>query len=219
MNVFQLIGTDYRRYRAMGAQPLVIIFMTQGFWASTVYRLSYAGRRIRVPGLRHLAIVLGLLAGKWIEIVAGISLPATCQIGPGLYIGHFGPVIVSPSARLGSNCNLSQGVTIGLAGRGEKRGAPQIGDRAYIGTNAVVLGAITIGSDAALGAGAIVTKDVPPRGVAVGNPARVVSTGGSFDFVRYSGMDADDARRVSLAARDGLQNGETAVDEAAEALG
>lgn len=203
LSAARLIASDFRRYRAAGANPLSVVFLTQGFWASCVYRLAHAGRRVPIPGIRHLLIALGIVGGKWIEIIAGVSLPAAAKIGKGLYIGHFGPILVSPLATLGQHCNLSQGVTIGVAGRGEKRGAPTIGDRVYIGANAIVVGQIHIGDDAAIGAGAIVTKDVPPRGVAVGNPARILSCGGSFDFVRYDGMENDEERLAALQARDG----------------
>jgi serine O-acetyltransferase len=138
---------------------------------------------------------------KFMEIVTGISLPPECFVGEGLYIGHFGTVIISPSSRIGSNCNLSQGVTLGFGGRGEKGGHPTIGNRVYIAANAVVVGNITVGDDAVIGAGAVVTKSVSPRAVIVGNPAQVSSYKGSFDFIRYDGMEHDPARIASLASQ------------------
>jgi serine O-acetyltransferase len=102
---------------------------------------------------------------------------------------------------LGTNCNLAHGVTIGLAGRGERRGAPKLGNRVFVGTNAVVVGKITIGDDVMIGAGSVVTTSVPPRGVVLGNPARVVSFDGSFDHIAYDGMDTDPERLESLALR------------------
>ena len=63
----------------------------------------------------------------------GIELPRGTKVGEGLYIGHFGGIIISGGAVIGRNCNISQGVTIGVAGRGEKRGIPIIGDGVYIG--------------------------------------------------------------------------------------
>src|SRR5262245_27148721 len=63
---------------------------------------------------------------KW-----GIELSRSAQIGPGCYIGHFGGIIVG-QATIGRHCNLSQGVTIGVSGRGEKEGCPTIGDHVYV---------------------------------------------------------------------------------------
>jgi serine O-acetyltransferase len=146
-----------------------------------------------------MARALALIVRKFHEVVTGICLPAECEIGPGLYIGHFGPVIVHPRARLGANCNLSQGVTLGAKQSGAKAGAPTLGDRVYVGPNAVVIGAIQIGNDVAIGAGAVVLEDVPDRGVVVGNPGRLVNRQGSFDLVRYDSMDRDPERIASLA--------------------
>ncbi len=204
MKVLQLIRSDYRRYRAAGARPVGVVFFTQGFWASTVYRCQHAANRRfrRWPGIGAIVRVFAAVAQKAVEVLTGISLPAGMEAGEGLYIGHFGNIIVSPAASLGRNCNLSQGVTLGAAGRGDRHGAPRLGDRVYIGAGAIVLGAVDIGDDAAIGAGAVVTKSVPARGVVVGNPARLISRRGSFDFVEYAGMESDLARQASLACAD-----------------
>jgi serine O-acetyltransferase len=203
MTLSQLIRSDYRRYRAAGAGSwLGVVLLTQGLWATTVYRINrHCLLHLRVPGLRQVARAVGLLAHKAVEIVTGVSLPPELDAGEGLYIGHFGPIIVSPEARLGSHCNLSQGVTIGVGGRGEKRGAPVLGKRVYVGAGAILFGKIEVGDDAAIGAGAVVTRSVPARAVVAGNPARVLSGEGSFDFVRYDAMDADPDRSASLALR------------------
>ncbi len=65
----------------------------------------------------------------------------------------------------------------------------------HLGANAVILGKITIGNDAVIGPGAVVMNSVPPCGVAMGNPARVVGDSGSFEFVNYDGMENDPARK------------------------
>jgi serine acetyltransferase len=62
----------------------------------------------------------------------------------------------------------------------------------------VILGKITIGDDAVIGPGAVVMNSVPARGVALGNPARQVGSGGSFEFVNYDYQEEDPARRLSL---------------------
>lgn len=201
MNFLQLIRSDYRRYRAAGARPVGVIFFTQGFWASTVYRCQHAANRrfCRWPGIGAMVRVFGAVTQKAVEVLTGISLPSGTEVGEGLYIGHFGNIIVSPAACLGRNCNLSQGVTLGAAGRGDRHGAPRLGDRVYVGAGAIILGAVEIGDDAAIGAGAVVTKSVPARGVVVGNPARLISRRGSFDFVVYPDMECDLARQAALA--------------------
>ncbi len=222
MSLFQLIRSDYARYRAAGAGRFGPIFLAQGFWASVVYRCQHAAER-RTRGWPVVGLVVrasGLIAQKAIEVLTGISLPAGLKAGEGLYIGHFGNIIVSPEAILGRNCNLSQGVTLGVAGRAERRGAPRLGDRVYVGAGAIVVGPVAVGDDAAIGAGAVVTKSVPARGVVAGNPARLISGRGSFDFVVYRGMEADGARQASRAARtDGSEPMDGSGALAADGLG
>lgn len=195
------IRHDYLRYKiSNNAGFFRVVFFTQGFWAVFTYRLNNAVyRNVRVPGLRQLLLAWFSFNRKLIEVTTGILLPGTCEIGPGLYIGHFGPVILNSEVSMGANCNLSQGVTLGGKDTGQYKGVPRIGDRVYIGPNAVVIGRIDIGDDAAIGAGAVVTKPVPARAVAAGNPARVISYRGSFESVNYAGMQQDEARQASLA--------------------
>jgi serine O-acetyltransferase len=68
----------------------------------------------------------------------------------------------------------------------------------FIGAHSVIVGRITIGDDAVICAGSVVNRSVPARAVVMGNPARVVSYDGSFDYVLYDDMDVDPARRASL---------------------
>ena len=195
---------------AMGAtRPLRVIFFTQGLWAACVYRIShYLYYGVKFPLIRSGVRFFCQVARKRMEIVTGISLPPDCFIGEGLYVGHFGTIIVSTRAVIGNNCNLSQGVTLGYGGRGERGGFPTIGNRVYIAANAVVVGDITVGDDSVIGAGAVVTRSVAPRAVVVGNPSRVVSYKGSFDFITYDGMESDTERLAALAAL--AQENETA---------
>lgn len=117
------------------------------------------------------------------EVRFGISLPIETEVGPGFYIGHYGGIVINGRATIGQNCNLSQGVTIGQTNRGIRKGVPSIGNSVYIGPGAKIIGGISIGDFAAIGANAVVTRDIPKNGVAVGIPARVISLAGSVDYV------------------------------------
>src|SRR6266487_3213199 len=130
----------YKKYR--GNSPLFIIWLTeQGLWALLQYRMASALYRSNIPIVVKIPLLaLAAASQKVVEIVAGITLPYQASIGPGLYIGHYGNIILSTGAVIGHTCNLSQGVTIGVSGRGERRGVPRIGNRVYIGANAVVVG-------------------------------------------------------------------------------
>lgn len=111
----------------------------------------------------------------------GINIPYSTQIGPGLLIGHAGGIVINAAARIGSNCNISHNVTIGVS-RGRNAGVPTIGDRVYIGPGAVLIGAIRIGDDVAVGANAVVTKSVPDQ-MTVHGPRAEVRSGGSDAYI------------------------------------
>jgi serine O-acetyltransferase len=190
---------DFRRYQVTNDPALRTIFLSQGFWASCVYRICRAALYGAWPRLlRILLRPLAAIAGKAMEIVTGISLPADCEIGDGLYIGHFGTIVLAPGVRMGHNCSVAQSVTIDTVCIEGERGPPTIGNRVFIGAHSVITGRITIGDDAMICAGSVVTRPVPARAVALGNPARVISYEGSFDYVLYDGMESDPARRASL---------------------
>ena len=113
------------------------------------------------------------------EWFLGIELPWKTRIGPGFRVDHGQALVVNDGTVFGANCTVRNSTTIGnkRLRDGSYSRAPRFGDRVDIGANAVVIGPITIGDDALIGAGAVVVKDVPPNCVAVGNPARVVSRG------------------------------------------
>jgi len=92
------------------------------------------------------------------------------KIGGGFYIGHFGTIITSDEAIIGSNCNISPGVTIGVTRRGEKAGAPLIGNEVWIGTGAIIVGKIKIGNNVLIAPGAFINFEVPDNSIVIGNP-------------------------------------------------
>jgi serine O-acetyltransferase len=99
-----------------------------------------------------------------------IQISRKTKIGYGLYIGHNGPIVVNPKTMIGNNCNLSQFTTIG-SNHGK---AATIGDNTYIGPNCCIIEDLKIGNNVTIGAGSVVTKDIPDWCVAVGNPCRVL---------------------------------------------
>lgn len=123
------------------------------------------------------------------QIRFGIGISYKTSIGPGLYIGHEGGIVVSELAVIGKNCNLSHQVTIGVSRRGQRAGVPVIGDNVYIGPGAKLFGAIVVGDNVAIGANCVVTRDVPENGVVVGVPGRVISYEGSQGYINNTEYD------------------------------
>jgi serine O-acetyltransferase len=138
------------------------------------------------PVLRFLVYPLARTLWRHYTYKFGLSIPYTTEIGPGLFIGHFGGVVVSCTATLGRDVNISQGVTIGRANRGRRKGAPVLGDRVYLGPGVKVVGAVTLGSDVAVGANCVIVDDVPDHGVVVGIPGKVISDEGAEGYVEHT---------------------------------
>ncbi len=115
----------------------------------------------------------------------GFELAPSCEIGGGLLLSaHPGGITVNPEVRIGRNCNLFHGVTIGRAYGGSAPGVPVLGDRVWVGPGAKVVGGIEIGDDVVIGPNSVVTKDVASSSVVGGVPARVLSTAGSGAYIR-----------------------------------
>jgi len=184
MTVFQLLRSDYKKYLKYGGNLFGILFLTQGFWAIFQYRIAhFIYKNVKLQPFRALFLFLTLLWQKCIEILTGISIPASAKIGHSFYIGHFGGIIINAQSIIGNNCNISQGVTIGISGKEENRGVPIIHDNVYIGANSVVAGKITIGNDVLIGACSMVNISLPDNSVASGVPAVIISQKGSKGYI------------------------------------
>ena len=111
------------------------------------------------------------------SIKLGLSIPINV-FGPGLSIAHYGTIVVSRAAKVGKNCRLHEGVTIGATNGSAL--APQIGDNVFIGTGAKIIGNISIADDVAIGANAVVVNSITESGVTYGGvPAKKISSNNS----------------------------------------
>jgi len=184
MVLFQLIYSDYKKYKKYGGNFLSIIFLTQGFWAIFQYRIAnLIYRKIKILFLRQILLFFMIFWQKLIEISTGISIPASAKIGHSFYIGHFGGIILNAKTIIGNNCNISQGVTIGISGIGDNRGVPIIGNHVYIGANAIVAGKIKIEDHVLIGACSLVNRDVFENEVVAGVPAIPISKNSSKGYI------------------------------------
>ena len=183
MNCLSLLFTDYKKYKKYGGNFITIVFFTQGFWAIFQYRIAHAIYKLPVPILKQILQVFSLFWQKSIEIVTGISIPASVEIGHSFYIGHFGGIFLNAKTQIGNNCNISQGVTIGVSGLGDKRGVPIIGNNVYIGANAVIAGKILIKDNVLIAACSLVNKDIETNSVVLGIPAIKISEKSSEGYI------------------------------------
>lgn len=161
------IATARRRDPAAGSS-LEISLTSPGLHAVWSYRLAH--RLWRHGGA---AALVARVLMHVVRMFTGVEIHPGAVIGRRLYIDHGMGVVIGETAQLGDDVLLFHGVTLG--GRSSRAGKrhPTLGDRVMVGTGARILGPITIGDDTAVGANAVVVKDVPAGSVAVGVPARV----------------------------------------------
>lgn len=160
-----LVAEDYRTH---GHDAFA-----QGFWALFWHRfgnwrMSVRPRLLRAP----LSLVYRCMA-KTVEWTCGIFLPYTTSVGRRVRLEHFGGMILVPVS-IGSDVTVRQNTTMGIARPDRPAGRPVIEDSVDIGAGAVIVGGITVGRGAVIGANAVVTRSVPPFAVVAGVPARVV---------------------------------------------
>jgi len=164
---------DYKRYRPGrgGIVALFILFLRHaGFRATALYR---AGNWFRK---RRLSIVAGLCE-RLIRHLCLCEIGSQAEIGPGLMIPHTIGLVIGRSTVIGSHCDLRQNTTLG-ANYGKEapdgRTQPILGDNVSVGAGAVIIGPVRVGSNAVVGANAVVTHDVPDGATVAGVPARVI---------------------------------------------
>ncbi len=114
------------------------------------------------------------LISQFNRFVTGIEIHPAARIGDGFFIDHGAGVVIGETTEVGDNVTLYQGVTLGGTGKETGKRHPTLMDGVTVGAGAKVLGAVTVGKNAKIGAGSIVIHDVPADSTVVGNPGRPV---------------------------------------------
>lgn len=118
---------------------------------------------------------------KWrlrtLNVKYGFFIPLNV-IGPGLSIAHIGPILINSRSKIGANCRIQTGVTLGATNGSAE--APQLGDNIFLGDGCKLIGAITVADDVAIGANAVVVKSIEEPGTTWGGiPAKKISNNSS----------------------------------------
>ena len=151
-----------------------------GIHALLAHRVAHA---LAGAGIPLLPRSISMLA----RAVTGIEIHPAARIGQGLFIDHGAGVVIGETADIGDNVTIYQGVTLGGTGFATGKRHPTVQDNVTIGSGAKLLGPITVGHGAKIGANSVVITDVPPNSTVVGNPGHPVRVDGR----RVEGPDAD----------------------------
>jgi serine O-acetyltransferase len=165
---------------ARGVSPVEILATWPGIHALLAYRVAHALKRAGVPVAPRLISMLT-------RAITGIEIHPSARIGRGLFIDHGAGVVIGETADIGNDVTLYQGVTLGGTGFATGKRHPTVQDYVTIGSGAKLLGPITIGHGAKIGANSVVITDVPANSTVVGNPGHPVRVDGR----RVEGPDAD----------------------------
>ena len=146
--------------------------------------------------------LLARIVSQYSRHRTGIEIHPAAEIAPGVFIDHGMGVVIGETAQVGEGSVIYQGVTLCGTGKQSGKRHPTVGQRCVISAGAKVLGNITIGDCAKVGAGAVVLRDVPAHATVVGVPARVVRIGGSKEGVDLYQDKSDPVRDELCALRE-----------------
>jgi serine O-acetyltransferase len=159
---------------------LEILAAWPGVHALLGHRVAHALYGAGVP-------VLPRLIASVARSVTGIEIHPAARIGNGFFIDHGMGVVIGETAEIGDDVTLYQGVTLGGTGFATGKRHPTVEDKVTVGSGAKMLGPITVGHGAKIGANSVVIHDVPPNSTVVGNPGHPVRVEGR----RPEGPDTD----------------------------
>ncbi|EOU1870899.1 serine O-acetyltransferase [Clostridium perfringens] len=143
---------------------LEVLLLYQSIHVLIFYRIAHGLYKIKLFFLARLISQLG-------RFFTGIEIHPGAKIGKGLFIDHGMGVVIGETAEIGDNVTIYHGVTLGGTGKDKGKRHPTIGNNVIIGCGAKILGPISIGDGAKIGANSVVLKNVPKGKTAVGIPA------------------------------------------------
>jgi serine O-acetyltransferase len=177
MNIFDLVKSDLYRYQGKVSFLIFIksLFFVKGFKFTFWMRLSK--HFLKYPVLKFIP----RLFHYYYKRVYCSDIGFRHDIGVGFSLYHVFNTAFCDGVKIGNNVTITHGVTIGhVQGK-----APVLLNNIYVGPGACILGGITIGNNAVIGANAVVIKDIPDNAIVVGNPSRIISYKGAEKTLQH----------------------------------
>ncbi len=148
---------SYRRTKFTGANTVLYLFVVDKYFRTLFY--NRIGRSSYII--------------SWLWRKSTIFFPICKDIGGGVYLAHPYSTILN-AKKIGENFTCRQNTTLGNKSDNETSKKPTIGNNVTLGANVVIIGDVEIGDNSIIGAGCVVTKNIPANSVVVGNPARII---------------------------------------------
>lgn len=148
-----------------------VVWCYPGIHAIWLHRMAHAlyRRRLFFPAR---------VVSSWSRFLTGVDIHPGARIGRRVFIDHGAGIVIGETAVVGEDVTMYQGVTLGSTGKETGKRHPTVGDRVLLSAGSILLGNITVGSDAKIGAGTVLLHSVPDGATVVGVPGRVVSVNG-----------------------------------------
>ncbi len=163
------IRADLNKYLELDpsvSKKWMVIISSSGFHALFIYRVAHLFWKW---GFIPLALVFYI----WGKILTASDIHPASQIEPGVVIDHGIGTVIGSTATVGSGTLIYHGVTLGAKRPVKGKRHPDVGRNVLLGAGAKILGPITVGDNAVIGANAVVLEDVPQNALAIGIPAKI----------------------------------------------
>lgn len=168
----------YDLYRWTGKSDFLTFFK----WIFvSKYRIVYLKRKCEIYRNNKFRFLFYRLLYEYYMTKYGVDIGAKAKIGPGFIVRHVGGIAINSNVTIGKDVEILQGVTIGYERRGKRQGNPVIGNRVWIGSNAIIVGKICVGNNVLIAPGAFVNFDVPDNSIVIGNPGKILSKENAVD--------------------------------------
>ncbi len=170
VSVWQRMSEDLTtamREDPAATSKFLVALVYPGIHAVWIYRVAHA-MWVRSPRLHPWARILSQAARFW----TGIEIHPGATIGRRFFIDHGMGVVIGETAEVGDDVLMYHQVTLGGRSRGRVKRHPTVGNRVLLGAGAKIIGPVTIGDDARIGANALVVDDVAPGTTVVGAPGK-----------------------------------------------